>query len=96
MKLHTVKTLNMSFGMLKIKVLAMELAFDNACLEDTNEDKLPMIEKAIKEAMFAKRNCVLAHKELVEMSKTNTGGSRKRRTQRKRKHHKRTHRKHRK
>jgi hypothetical protein len=71
----------------------MELAFDNSILEDNKDEKLKLIRVANDAAFFAKKNCGLAHNELVEMSKTNTGGSRKRKHHKRRTHRKRTHRK---
>jgi len=80
-------------SLLRSKITDMETAFDGANVE-AGEDKLPFIEKAIRAAGYAKRNCDDIY-ELLNKP-TNKGGSRKRthrnKTLRKRMHKKRTHR----
>lgn len=93
MNLHKSPAMRFPLSLLRSKITDMETAFDEANVE-AGEDKLPFIEKAIRAAGFAKRNCDDIY-ELLNKP-TNKGGSRKRthrnKTLRKRMHKKRTHR----
>ena len=93
MNLHKSPAMRFPLSLLRSKITDMETAFDEANAE-AGEDKLPFIEKAIRAAGFAKRNCDDIY-ELLNKP-TNKGGSRKRthrnKTLRKRMHKKRTHR----
>lgn len=93
MNLHKSPAMRFPLSLLRSKITDMETAFDEANTE-AGEDKLPFIEKAIRAAGYAKRNCDDIY-ELLNKP-TNKGGSRKRTLRNKKRAHralrKRTHR----
>jgi hypothetical protein len=103
-KKYDPKRFRLPLTLLRSQIIAMQTAFDEAN-DETGMDRLDFIEKAIRQATFAKRNCDDIYTALTTMSvvsnnkgnnkvnnKVNKGGSRKhkKRTQRVRTHRKKT------
>ena len=94
--LHTSREMRFPLSLLRRQIIDMETALDEAN-EEIGEDKIPLIEKAIDQATFAKRNCDKIYTLLVNMpvvpnnKGNNKGGSR---TLRKKRHAKRTAKRH--
>jgi hypothetical protein len=99
MKLHLSKDFRNLLTLLRNSIIKMQTAFDEA-KDEIGEDKLPLIETAIDQATFAKRNCDKIYTTLTTMSVepnnknnkgNNKGGSR---ILRKKRHAKRTAKRH--
>jgi len=87
MNLHRSTDMRIPLTLLRNSIIDMETALDEAN-EEIGEDKIPFIEKAIRQATFAKNNCDKIYTLLVNMPAVpnnkgnNKGGSRKRHAKR--------------